>query len=658
MRKSSKLLAFVLALAMLLSLGCSAFADDENPDDTTWAVFIYMCGSDLESDDGDATDNLIALTEAENDENIIYLIEAGGARSWNNTMFEDGGIGRYIMYQGSIYEDDESPVTDTDMGEASTLTNFLNWGLDYVEDGMRTALILWNHGGGSISGVCFDELNDYNSLSLTDVGSALASVSGRMGKKFDVIGFDACLMGTLETANVLAPYADYMFASQETEPGYGWDYTGGFSYLGAHPNATGAEWGEALAKSYYNYIASEEAGEDNVTFSITDLSKISAVNSALDAVAKEVYENQNQQVNGMTLRQWFQRAGYVADNFGGNNATDGYTNMIDLKTFMETLQDVIPAAKNVVSALNDAVVFSINGKFHANAGGLSVFYPLSVDDGSMEMSIFREVATSSYYLAMVNLAAYGYDMGVSAPVSTPAPAATAAPSATTETVTAGGNQGSTSDADCPLNIHALYLDEYGTYTVSFNNMGNLATASCMLIWYDGDEAILLGEDDNVAIDYENGFIYDAFDGSWMTLNDNLLPLNLVSQTEEMSFYSCPILLNGEETSLRLTYNWKTGEIGVLGTWDGINGTTGMAARDCVPLNFGDKIEILYYYSSGDGIETISSDPVIYAGSLNLQYEMLPAGSYDYSFVLYDIYGNSWSTDSVTFYVNDDGSIGY
>ena len=165
MRKSSKLLAFVLALAMLLSLGCSAFADGENPDDTTWAVFIYMCGSDLESDDGDATDNLIALTEAENDENIIYLIEAGGARSWNNTMFEDGGIGRYIMYQGSIYEDDESPVTDTDMGEASTLTNFLNWGLDYVEDGMRTALILWNHGGGCISGVCFDELNDYNSLS-------------------------------------------------------------------------------------------------------------------------------------------------------------------------------------------------------------------------------------------------------------------------------------------------------------------------------------------------------------------------------------------------------------------------------------------------------------------------------------------------------------
>ncbi|MCR5235609.1 MAG: hypothetical protein K6E34_00220 [Lachnospiraceae bacterium] len=36
---------------------------------------------------------------------------------------------------------------------------------------------------------------------------------------FDFIGFDACLMATVETAYMLSPYADYMIASEEFEPG-------------------------------------------------------------------------------------------------------------------------------------------------------------------------------------------------------------------------------------------------------------------------------------------------------------------------------------------------------------------------------------------------------------------------------------------------------
>lgn len=43
--------------------------------------------------------------------------------------------------------------------------------------------------------------------------------------KIDVLGFDACLMSMYEIGSVLAPYANYLLASELLEPGTGWDYS-------------------------------------------------------------------------------------------------------------------------------------------------------------------------------------------------------------------------------------------------------------------------------------------------------------------------------------------------------------------------------------------------------------------------------------------------
>ena len=60
------------------------------------------------------------------------------------------------------------------MGDSQTLSDFLTWGVkNYPADHM--ALILWDHGGGSISGVCFDERNNNDSLYLRELDKALAT---------------------------------------------------------------------------------------------------------------------------------------------------------------------------------------------------------------------------------------------------------------------------------------------------------------------------------------------------------------------------------------------------------------------------------------------------------------------------------------------------
>ena len=104
------------------------------------------------------------------------------------------------------------------MGDPLTLSSFLNYGFDFFPADSYS-LILWDHGGGPVLGYGVDE-NFRDLLTLDELSEALEDSVGAHMTKLEWIGFDACLMSSLEVASVLAPYANYMIASQETEPGW------------------------------------------------------------------------------------------------------------------------------------------------------------------------------------------------------------------------------------------------------------------------------------------------------------------------------------------------------------------------------------------------------------------------------------------------------
>ena len=83
-------------------------------------------------------------------------------------------------------------------------------------------LVLWNHGGGPF-GYGMDSIFG-GMFSLKDIRTALSQVYRPNTSKpaFDIIGFDACLMSTLEVTNALDGFADYYCLSEESEPGDGW----------------------------------------------------------------------------------------------------------------------------------------------------------------------------------------------------------------------------------------------------------------------------------------------------------------------------------------------------------------------------------------------------------------------------------------------------
>ena len=80
---------------------------------------------------------------------------------------------------------------------------------------------------GSVTGAAFDEIYGYDSLTLDEMYQAFSSVWNPSMEKqpLELIGFDTCLMATVDVAYTFADLAHYLVASEETEPANGWYYS-------------------------------------------------------------------------------------------------------------------------------------------------------------------------------------------------------------------------------------------------------------------------------------------------------------------------------------------------------------------------------------------------------------------------------------------------
>lgn len=643
-------------------------------DKGVWTVFVYMCASDLESKQASATDDMIEMQDATRAcSDLRFVIEADGTKKWRNDLCRNNKKQRIVIENGNaeIVESKSS----TNMGKAGTLTDFLKWGLEnYPSEYM--ALDFWDHGGGSITGVCFDENFSMDSLSLAEIDDALAKTYEQMPRKFQMIGFDACLMATIETANILVPYGEYMVASQNLESGNGWDYNSFASAVNAGAKS-GADVGTYLADGYYN--ACKKTSEDgDATLSVVDLSKIDAFIKAFDLYAKDAYDHASEHLNEVI------KTAKLSNNFGGNNRTEGYTNMVDIGDLLSNSGSFAKnSASAALSALNSCVTYMKNGVSERNSCGLSLYYPLSVQ-GSREIDIFKGVCISPHYLGLVDLCAYGsstngytdnYDFNKLLQLFGDLWSGSS--------LSGNYNYWETED-DSSLNFDqsnsALkyeikpHLDDEGYYTFKLtkDSLYNLDTVYCNIMesyWdeNDGREYMLdLGTDDYVDLDLETGECWDAFDGLWVCLPDGQpLCAYLIDWTEEngvyANVYTCPIYLNDEYTNLKLLqvfYDDRV-EVKVLGTWDGVD-EYGAAAKNVYRLRDGDIIEPCYFAYDPDTFEYIGDyygDQYVYSSRDAFDLDLLEDADYYYAFEIYDCYGNALYTDFVLFGV-EDGELYY
>jgi hypothetical protein len=230
-------------------------------------------------------------------------------------------------------------------------------------------LVISDH-GASWPGVGGDESHDHDSLTLAELNQAIGQGLEDAGvEKLAMLGFDACLMATFEVASTMAPHADRLLASQELEPGHGWDYS---ALEAAYRGANVDELGSALIEGFRNQ-ALASGTENEITLSLIDLENFAAVDEAVSTFASALTERVADVAPtvGRTLAQTL--------GFGTNPDPRYDTHMKDLGILAGEISvdalDVADEADAVVRAVNDVVIDKVDGQATRGATGLSIYFP-------------------------------------------------------------------------------------------------------------------------------------------------------------------------------------------------------------------------------------------------------------------------------------------
>ena len=171
---------------------------------------------------------------------------------------------------------------------------------------------------------------------------------------------------------------------------------------------------------------------------------------------------------------------------------------------------------------------------------------------------------------------------------------------------------------------------------------------------DEEDLIELGETYDLNGGWDSGMFADDFDGWWLSLPDGQnLATYIVEDGADYTIYTSPVLLNGEETNLRLRLDYASETLTIEGAWDGVD-EWGSLSREIVKLRRGDVITPLYYAYALESDDEFyyRGEDYTFTGSPEICYDLMEDGEYFFAFCIDDIYGDYYLTDFAAFSVED------
>ncbi len=342
------------------------------PGQASWTLMIFMAGdNNLESS---ALGDLNELERVGSSDEVNVLVQLDRSRHYSSADGDWSGSRRYRVEQDDDTSSIGSSVLDelgeTDSGDPDTVAAFASWAIQsYPAD--RYGLVMWNHGWGwSLAATAatkglssdYDSGNDI-SVAEGELEAILSAAHEQIGAPLDLLGIDACLMGSWEVSHVAAPHADVYVASQANEGLDGWAYDTTLADLVADPDMDGAALGEVIALRFNETFDS--------TQSVVDLAVASDLASALDTLAQAMMDTG--------------QAGALLDD-GATQAQDFETGVgadHDIGDFLDKLEASSHADGAVLSAIeglrevyDTAVIANYTwGNDVRDATGMSIYTP-------------------------------------------------------------------------------------------------------------------------------------------------------------------------------------------------------------------------------------------------------------------------------------------
>lgn len=378
MKNADKFITLVSALLMLSSIIPLSASVGGAPD--TWTFMVYMdADNELEPY---ATDNFMQMSEVGSSVYVKIIVQIDRIAIYDTT-YSWSNCRRFNVAQGStLASTPVQTIGEVNMGDPATLVNFVTWA-SAAYPANHFVLILWDH-GGDWAGACYDETSN-DLLELTEISSALSAIRTNIGGPLDIVGFDACSMGSVEVGYQIRANADYFVASEAGTPLLGFAYDSPLTALTNNPSMTPVQFGNEIVAGYYDFYTSLTGTaklqfNQSITLSTVDLGAIDPIVSSLKNLSYELRTNMGQWVNHVAI------ARNLTEAYDGVNVKDA----VDLYDLMDNLRSIIPNAtihalvNEVIDSLNASIKGSINvsdpfgvSEPVDNAHGMSVYFPES-----------------------------------------------------------------------------------------------------------------------------------------------------------------------------------------------------------------------------------------------------------------------------------------
>ncbi|HKU37854.1 MAG TPA: clostripain-related cysteine peptidase, partial [Polyangiales bacterium] len=336
-----------------------------------WTVLVYMAAdNNLEKAGIDDLSEMLGV-HGSDDVNIIVQIDRtvgfydlglAGVANWDSMK-------RFRVKRDALEE--LADLGELDTGSPKTLSDFLSWGLQTFP-AKRRAIVLWDH-GNAWRGYGGDDTSDKDQLDQGEIGQGIADgIHGSGLSTVDVIGFDACLMSSAATAELMQPFTRYLIASEELVPGNGWDYRNSLQYLVDHPDADVPSFAAQVIASFYAQSRDNRQHRD-VTANLLDLSKLAEVDAATSSLLDAVQAKLGSGAREVAAAQLH------ALEYGHHADPNLAHHMRDLGDFAKLLAAADAAyadqASRLQKALQQLVVTSAYGSNKAASTGLSLYFP-------------------------------------------------------------------------------------------------------------------------------------------------------------------------------------------------------------------------------------------------------------------------------------------
>lgn len=383
-----------------------------------------------------AARNIREMASIGSNENITIVVHLDIRVSKNKKITR-----RYIIEKNKIlHVDPFNTLADPmDSGNPATLISCCEWAIrNFNADTID--FVAWNHGTGALEpsnykivnpmdlfiynqktrlfeldrsigfmdtinedtkiqrGVCWDDTTG-NYLTNRQLDTALQTIRDNYmnGKKFGIIGFDACLMGMIEIASFIKKHADVMVGSQELELGLGWKYDDVLAPF-EQRSLNSQEFGTNIVAAYKKMYQSIT---NDYTLSAIDLSGIEKLEANISDLATLLMKGMSTQKDAYNRIIKESRNRHACTHFDEPSYIDihhFYTNLAsNIKKYDPTNSSDKQLKNALLTKLNEGiklidlcVIANTVGPNLKNAHGISIYFPERNIHSSYKEAFFLE----------------------------------------------------------------------------------------------------------------------------------------------------------------------------------------------------------------------------------------------------------------------------